>query len=128
MLASPSPNASCLPGVVLPIIQSPCHSPTSSPTPSLSSCNKIRRPSSALLHPDHARLLALRSQQISPDQSSIEDLTEFAGTTSNGCIASGNSTVPVHRQLGTASSSTTSSLTSVAGASIQQQRYILLEI
>lgn len=119
--ASPSPNAlSCLPGVGPPIITSPIHSPAGSPTPSLTS-NRMRRPSSALLHPDHARLLALRTQQISPDQSSIEDLAEF------GCSSSGQATATgsgLHRHSGgTASSSTTSSLTSVAGASIQQQRY-----
>lgn len=46
---------------------SPCSSPkTGSPTPSVN--KKGRRPSSALLHPDHARLLALRQQQSSPDQ------------------------------------------------------------
>lgn len=63
--ASPSPNAlPCPPGSGRP---SPSTTPTSaagSPTPSI---GKNRRPSSALLHPDHARLFALR-QQLSPDQ------------------------------------------------------------
>lgn len=103
-----------------PIITSPCHSPSGSPTPSLNSNSKLRRPSSGLLHPDHARLLALRTQQISPDQSSIEDMAEFSGNVSNGGTATGPG---IHRPLGTASSSTTSSLTSVAGVSVQQQRY-----
>lgn len=120
--ASPSPNAamgSGLPGIAPAIITSPINSPAGSPTPSISSCSKLRRPSSALLHPDHARLLALRTQQISPDQSSIEDLAEFGVGSGNG-QATGSG---LHRPLaGTASSSTTSSLTSVAGAGIQQQR------
>ncbi|KAF2902840.1 hypothetical protein ILUMI_03346 [Ignelater luminosus] len=67
-------------------------SPLPSPTPSL------RRPSSALLHPDHARLLRLHPLS-SPEQTSMEDMSEIQ----NGVVAS-------------ASSSTTSSLTSVAAA------------
>lgn len=45
---------------------SPCISPLGSPTPSIGD-RTHRRPSSALLHPDHARLLALRQLHISPD-------------------------------------------------------------
>lgn len=67
-------------------------SPISSPTPS------IRRPSSALLHPDHARLFRVYPPS-SPEQTSIEDVSEYH----NGHIQS-------------PSSSTTSSLTSVAAA------------
>lgn len=65
--ASPSPNAFVtISGVSSGINISPCTSPPNeSPTPSLT---KPRRLSSALLHPDHARLLALRQQQLSPDQ------------------------------------------------------------
>lgn len=73
-------------------------SPIPSPTPSL------HRPSSALLHPDHARLFrayqAAAALSSSPDQTSIEDVSE---TNQNGHIQS-------------PSSSTTSSLTSVAAA------------
>lgn len=119
--ASPSPNALvCLPGIAPQTISSPCQTPTGSPTPSISSCNKLRRPSSALLHPDHARLLALRTQQISPDQSSIEDMTEFISNGVSGNIATGSG---LQQQLCTASSSTTSSMTSIAGISVQNQRY-----
>lgn len=69
--ASPSPNAfACLPGSVVPAtptLSSPTVTPpSSSPTPSLR--DNTRRASSALLHPDHARLMALRNQQTSPDQ------------------------------------------------------------
>lgn len=67
-------------------------SPLPSPTPSL------RRPSSALLHPDHARFFRAYHAS-SPDHTSIEDVSECQ----NGHIAS-------------PSSSTTSSLTSVAAA------------
>lgn len=124
--ASPSPNALvCLPGIAPQTISSPCQTPTGSPTPSLSSCNKLRRPSSALLHPDHARLLALRSQQISPDQSSMEDITEFMLNGINGNIATGSG---LQNQLCTASSSTTSSMTSIAGISVQNQRYAIKSI
>ncbi|XP_037031007.1 uncharacterized protein LOC119070673 [Bradysia coprophila] len=107
--ASPSPNAFVsIAGVSSGINISPCASPPNeSPTPSLT---KPRRLSSALLHPDHARLLALRQQQVSPDQTSIEDTTEFNGSGACGI------------QICTASSSTTSSLTSIAAASITQQR------
>lgn len=67
--ASPSPNACItLPGTApsKSTAVSPVNSPPNgSPLPTFS---KSRRPSSALLHPDHARLLALRNQQISPDQ------------------------------------------------------------
>ncbi|XP_068903787.1 uncharacterized protein [Tenebrio molitor] len=71
----------------------PCasSSPIHSPTPS------IRRPSSALLHPDHARLLRLYPVS-SPEQTSMEDVSD-----SNNHVIS-------------PSSSTTSSLTSVAAA------------
>lgn len=74
-----------------------------------------RRKSSALLHPDHARLFALRMKhtaaleraQTSPDQTSIEDATEFHD---NG--------LAMNLRLCSASSSTTSSLTSVAAVSL----------
>ncbi|EFA03617.2 uncharacterized protein LOC657648 [Tribolium castaneum] len=71
----------------------PCvsSSPIHSPTPS------IRRPSSALLHPDHARLLRLYPMS-SPEQTSLEDVSD------------------AHNHVISASSSTTSSLTSVAAA------------
>lgn len=64
--ASPSPVAMpCHPMVVSNAI-SPSASPTvGSPTPSVDRNN--RRPSTSLLHPDHARLFALR-QPTSPDQ------------------------------------------------------------
>ncbi|KAL9702346.1 hypothetical protein quinque_005864 [Culex quinquefasciatus] len=101
--ASPSPVAMpCHPMVVSNAI-SPSASPTvGSPTPSVDRNN--RRPSTSLLHPDHARLFALR-QPTSPDQSSLEDNTEFNGAVGN-------------HGLCTASSSTTSSLTSVAVATL----------
>ncbi|ALC45142.1 CG14082, partial [Drosophila busckii] len=135
--ASPSPNAFIAPpGVhVLPMGQTgggSCHvSPTSTPTqgsPNLSLgrrhmrnnsicvvSNNYRRKSSALLHPDHARLFALRMKhaaaleraQTSPDQTSIEDATEFHD---NG--------LATNMRLCSASSSTTSSLTSVAAVSL----------
>ncbi|KAJ8961119.1 hypothetical protein NQ318_008796 [Aromia moschata] len=69
-------------------------SPAQSPTPSL------RRPSSALLHPDHARLFRLYPVS-SPVHSSTEDVSD-SQVNSN--------------QAASASSSTTSSLTSVAAA------------
>lgn len=51
-------------------------SPTNgSPTPSVGGGGK-RRPSSALLHPDHARLFALRAQ-TSPDQVFFLNLFEI---------------------------------------------------
>ncbi|XP_055593411.1 uncharacterized protein LOC129744745 [Uranotaenia lowii] len=101
--ASPSPIAMpCHPLVVSNAI-SPSASPTmGSPTPSI---DRQRRPSASLLHPDHARLFALR-QSTSPDQTSLEDNTEFNGAIGN--------------HLCTASSSTTSSLTSVAVATLGQ--------
>lgn len=119
--ASPSPNtAAYLPGVKP---QSPC----GSPTPSISSSTKNRRPSSALLHPDHARLLPLplpcRSSQ-SPDQSSTEDLTEYLTQLklNNNAATDLNGTTAGIGQLYTASSSTTSSMTSIAGCSNKSQR------
>lgn len=69
--------------------------PLQSPTPS------HRRPSSSLLHPDHARLLRLYPI-ISPPHSSTEDLSE-TNTSGNNAVMS-------------PSSSTTSSLTSIAAA------------
>lgn len=71
-----------------------------------------RRPSSALLHPDHARLLPLPSRsQTTPEQSSTEDLTEYLS----------NPSVPNRTETGQhfylASPSTTSSMTSIAGSS-----------
>lgn len=119
MPASPSPNtAAFLPGVKP---QSPC----GSPTPSISS-TKNRRPSSALLHPDHARLLPLplpcRSSQ-SPDQSSTEDLTEYLTQLKlNNNAPDLNGSPAGIGQLYTASSSTTSSMTSIAGCSNKSQR------
>ncbi|XP_017770195.1 PREDICTED: uncharacterized protein LOC108557955 isoform X2 [Nicrophorus vespilloides] len=90
----PGPNCS------LPLLQvspSPvaCNStasPIPSPTPS------ARRPSSSLLHPDHARIFRLYPSSSSPEQTSIEDMTDF------------------HNGHASPSSSTTSSLTSVAAA------------
>lgn len=137
--ASPSPNAFIAPPGVhgLPSGQTgggSCHvSPTSTPTqgsPNLSlgrrhmrnsicvvpsGAANYRRKSSALLHPDHARLFALRMKhaaaleraQTSPDQTSIEDATEFHD---NG--------LATNLRLCSASSSTTSSLTSVAAVSL----------
>ncbi|KAI4465985.1 hypothetical protein MML48_3g00018534 [Holotrichia oblita] len=78
-MVSPSPAACSAP------------SPMPSPTPS------IRRPSSALLHPDHARLFRLY-QPSSPEQTSVEDVSE------------------IHNGHASPSSSTTSSLTSIAAA------------
>lgn len=97
--ASPSPNTIA-------------YLPSGSPTPSLSNGNKSRRPSSALLHPDHARLLPpppIRSQ--SPDQSSTEDLTEFLTNSSLKNKSDLN-----NHQFYLASPSTTSSMTSIAGS------------
>ncbi|XP_030573110.1 homeobox protein 5 [Drosophila novamexicana] len=138
--ASPSPNAFITPPGVhgLPSGQTgggSCHvSPTSTPTqgsPNLSLGRRhmrnsicvvssggganYRRKSSALLHPDHARLFALRMKhaaaleraQTSPDQTSIEDANEFHD---NG--------LATNLRLCSASSSTTSSLTSVAAVSL----------
>lgn len=75
--------------------------PHQSPTPSL------RRPSSSLLHPDHARFLRLHPL-CSPTHSSTEDVSE-PHTSNNNHIAS-------------PSSSTTSSLTSVAAAAVVNSR------
>ncbi|XP_034659470.1 uncharacterized protein LOC117895722 [Drosophila subobscura] len=136
--ASPSPNAFIAPPGVLSLPMGrtgggSCHvSPTSTPTqgsPNLSlgrrgirnsicvvpSGDGGRRKSSALLHPDHARLFALRMKhaaaleraQTSPDQTSIEDANEFHD---NG--------LATNLRLCSASSSTTSSLTSVAAVSL----------
>ncbi|KAH8261615.1 hypothetical protein KR044_012296 [Drosophila immigrans] len=138
--ASPSPNAFIAPPGVLGLPHGQtgggsCHvSPTSTPTqgsPNLSlgrrhmrnsicvvpsgSAANYRRKSSALLHPDHARLFALRMKhaaaleraQTSPDQTSIEDANEFHD---NG--------LATNMRLCSASSSTTSSLTSVAAVSL----------
>lgn len=86
--------------------------PNSSPTPSLSNGNKQRRPSSALLHPDHARLLPLPSRsQVTPEQSSTEDLTEYLSN------ASVKNRTEMNQQFYLASPSTTSSMTSIAGSS-----------
>lgn len=111
--ASPSPNtAAYLPGV-----KPQCQSP-GSPTPSITSM-KNRRPSSALLHPDHARLLPLPSRSPqSPDQSSTEDLTEYLTHLKS------NNSPDMNGQLYTASSSTTSSMTSIAGCSNKSHRYV----
>ncbi|XP_054734793.1 uncharacterized protein DDB_G0271670 [Anastrepha obliqua] len=137
--ASPSPNALPPPpgvsllGGSLGIGSSSCNvSPATTPTqgsPNLSlggaragarasisvGVANYRRKSSALLHPDHARLFALRMKhaaaleraQTSPDQTSIEDATEFHD---NG--------LATNMRLCSASSSTTSSLTSVAAVSL----------
>ncbi|XP_030387020.1 uncharacterized protein DDB_G0271670 [Scaptodrosophila lebanonensis] len=144
--ASPSPNALMAPpganllvnlpsgGVPLLTGGGSCHvSPTTTPThgsPNLSLGRRgvrnsicvvpnnganYRRKSSALLHPDHARLFALRMKhaaaleraQTSPDQTSIEDANEFHD---NG--------LATNLRLCSASSSTTSSLTSVAAVSL----------
>ncbi|XP_037929133.1 uncharacterized protein DDB_G0271670-like, partial [Teleopsis dalmanni] len=135
--ASPSPNAlPPPPGTSLligNITGGSCNvSPATTPThgsPNLSlGCGRMgarasisvgapnyRRKSSALLHPDHARLFALRMKhaaaleraQTSPDQTSIEDTTEFHD---NG--------LATNLRLCSASSSTTSSLTSVAAVSL----------
>ncbi|XP_031640106.1 uncharacterized protein LOC116352038 isoform X2 [Contarinia nasturtii] len=96
--ASPSPNTVTYP-----------RSPSGSPTPSLNNGNKPRRPSSALLHPDHARLLPILSRSPnSPDQSSTEDLTEYRAE--------------LNQQFYLASPSITSSTTSIAGSS-KSHRY-----
>jgi len=138
--ASPSPNAFIAPPGILGLPSGQtgggsCHvSPTSTPTqgsPNLSlgrrhmrnsicvvpsgEAANYRRKSSALLHPDHARLFALRMKhaaaleraQTSPDQTSIEDANEFHD---NG--------LATNMRLCSASSSTTSSLTSVAAVSL----------
>ncbi|XP_034107328.1 uncharacterized protein LOC117570021 isoform X1 [Drosophila albomicans] len=139
--ASPSPNAFIAPPGILGLPHGQtgggsCHvSPTSTPTqgspnlslgrrhmrnsicvvPSGSAAANYRRKSSALLHPDHARLFALRMKhaaaleraQTSPDQTSIEDANEFHD---NG--------LATNMRLCSASSSTTSSLTSVAAVSL----------
>nr|XP_036226663.1 uncharacterized protein DDB_G0271670 isoform X1 [Bactrocera oleae] len=137
--ASPSPNALPPPPVAsllgggLNMASNSCNvSPATTPTqgsPNLSlggaragarasisvGVANYRRKSSALLHPDHARLFALRMKhaaaleraQTSPDQTSIEDATEFHD---NG--------LATNLRLCSASSSTTSSLTSVAAVSL----------
>lgn len=64
--ASPSP-------VALPDKNSPSTTPIGSPNPSIGD-RKHRRPSSALLHPDHARLLALRQLHTSPDNVRLSPL------------------------------------------------------
>ncbi|PNF20052.1 hypothetical protein B7P43_G05269 [Cryptotermes secundus] len=79
------------------VVVQPPAIPTSSPSPT---AGGARRPSSALLHPDHARLLRAPS---SPDQASVEDMSEFPVVSISGFTAS-------------CSSSTTSSMTSVAAA------------
>lgn len=77
-----------------PLVYESNQSPLPSPTPS------IRRPSSAtLLHPDHARFLHFHPLSSSPEQTSNEDVSDIQ----NGVAAS-------------TSSSTTSSLNSVAAA------------
>lgn len=65
-------------------------SPITSPTTS------VRRPSTSLLHPDHARLFRLHQVVSSPEHTSTEDISEQ------------------HQMAISLSSSTTSSLTSVA--------------
>lgn len=102
--ASPSPNTVT-------------YLPSGSPTPSLNNGNKQRRPSSALLHPDHARLLPLPIRsQTSPDQSSTEDLTEYISNSSLKNRTESN------QQFYLASPSTTSSMTSIAGSSGKSHR------
>ncbi|XP_022908264.1 uncharacterized protein [Onthophagus taurus] len=74
---------------------SPCTTYPRAPSPITSSpTTSVRRPSSALLHPDHARIFRPSQPIPSPDQTSIEDVSD------NG--------------HGSPSSSTTSSLTSIA--------------
>lgn len=73
-----------------------------------------RRPSNALLHPDHALLLALPNRsQTSPE--STEDLTEFMKSGYKNGLG-------FPQQFCTASSSTNSSLTSIAGYCTKNQR------
>lgn len=92
--------------------------PNGSPSPSLSNGNKQRRPSSALLHPDHARLLlpSVSRGQQSPDQSSTEDLTEY--------LSSSNfkNRGEMSQQFYLASPSITSSTTSIAASSSKSNR------
>lgn len=89
-----------------------------SPTPSLYNGNK-RRPSSALLHPDHARLLPSQSRyQTSPNQSSTEDLTEYL---SNYSVRNQNTESTYTFYLH--SPSTTSSMTSINGLN-RSNRYV----
>jgi len=90
---SPSPGAA----IQCAVVVQPPPIPTSSPSPT---AGGTRRPSSALLHPDHARLLRAPN---SPDQASVEDMNEFPVVVTSSLIAS-------------CSSSTTSSMTSVAAA------------
>lgn len=100
--ASPNPMPLPLPCTNPAILTTPARA--ASPVP-----NRQRRPSSALLHPDHARLLSLtlpNRNQLSPDQSSNEDLSDYNGHSKNDHAS---------HQLYTASSSTTSSMTSIAG-------------
>ncbi|CAH1130997.1 unnamed protein product [Ceutorhynchus assimilis] len=73
-------------------------SPIASPTPSL------RRPSTSLLHPDHARLFRLYNIS-SPEQTSMEDISEPQQILNN--------------HQASLSSSTTSSLTSIAAGVMQ---------
>ncbi|XP_055313698.1 uncharacterized protein LOC129574986 [Sitodiplosis mosellana] len=103
--ASPSPNTVT-------------YLPNGSPTPSLNNGSKQRRPSSALLHPDHARLLPPPSRgQISPDQSSTEDLTEYLSN------ASLKHRGELSQQFYLASPSITSSTTSIAASSSKSHRF-----
>lgn len=81
---SPLPSGACASAAT------PVHSPTPS----------IRRPSSALLHPDHARLFRLYTMSSPPEHSSTEDVSDG----------------PQSNHIASPSSSTTSSLTSVAAA------------
>lgn len=92
--ASPSPNRSA-------------ELPTSGPsTPLVNNGNKQRRPSSALLHPDHARLLPLQNRyQASPNQSSLEDL--YLSNSAKNPNTESTQTFYLH------SPSTTSSMTSM---------------
>ncbi|XP_060518047.1 uncharacterized protein LOC132696922 [Cylas formicarius] len=69
-------------------------SPVTSPTPS------VRRPSSTLLHPDHARIFRLYQHHSSPEQTSMEDISD-----QNNHVIS-------------PSSSTTSSLNSIAAVGV----------
>lgn len=99
-----------------------------SPTPSLSNATKNRRPSSALLHPDHARLLPLQNRcqpTSSPDQSSTEDLTEHLSCAN--AKQRPNDTNQRQHHFYLASPSTTSSMTSIAGSN-KNNRYLIIEL
>lgn len=107
--ASPSPNT---------ITSLPLHR---SSTPSLTNENTRRRPSSALLHPDHARLLPLQKvYQTSSNQSSAEDLSDC----STNCDLKNPNAEPAH-SFYLHSPSTTSSMTSITGLS-KSNRYVFL--